>query len=81
MDHGKFVKAEMCSAAELRVWLNKNYLQRESVWLVIFKRAVPSKHVNRDEVLDQLISSGLIDGVRQQVNDLQSSGRVALGIK
>jgi hypothetical protein len=63
------------------VWLNKNYLQRESVWLVIFKRAAPSKHVNRDEVLDQLISSGLIDGVRQQVNDLQSSGRAALGIK
>jgi len=54
------------------VWLNKDYLQRESVWLVTFKKVVPSKHVNRDEVLDQLISSGLIDGVRQQVDDQQT---------
>lgn len=69
-----FKKVEISSATELRHWLLDHHTQDESVWLVTFKKEPASKKhlgkfVSRDEVLDELVSFGWIDGVRRKVDD------------
>ena len=61
----KFETLEVKSANELRDWLIKHYAQSESVWLVTWKKAANAPYVSRDEVLDQLIAFGWIDGIRR----------------
>ncbi len=51
----KFDKVEIASQKELRSWLNDNYGQTDSVWIVTYKKAVPGKYVSRWDVLDELI--------------------------
>lgn len=65
----KFETLEVKSANELRDWLIKHYAQSESVWLVTWKKAVNAPYVSRDEVLDQLIAFGWIDGIRRQLDE------------
>jgi hypothetical protein len=50
-----FQKAEVSSCQELRVWLENNHAQKESVWLVTFKKTVPEKYISTTEVLDELL--------------------------
>ena len=66
--HDKFEKLEVKSANELRDWLVKHHAQSESVWLVTWKKAAKAPYVSRDEVLDQLIAFGWIDGIRRQLD-------------
>ncbi len=63
--HDKFEKLEVKSANELRDWLVKHHAQSESVWLVTWKKAAKAPYVSRDEVLDELIAFGWIDGIRR----------------
>lgn len=63
--HDKFEKLEVKSANELRDWLVKHHAQSESVWLVTWKKAAKAPYASRDEVLDQLIAFGWIDGIRR----------------
>lgn len=72
MDADRFDKIEVASVAELRSWLELHHSQENSVWLVTFKKAVAGKYVSREEVLDELISFGWIDGVRSQVNETKT---------
>lgn len=58
----------MSSPVELRSWLKKNHAQEESVWLVTFKKHVGARYVSRDQVLDELICFGWIDGVRRKLD-------------
>ncbi|MEL6475653.1 MAG: YdeI/OmpD-associated family protein [Pseudomonadota bacterium] len=69
IDTEKFAKVEVTSASELRRWLETNHGQPESVWLVTFKASVPDKYVSRDQVLDELIAFGWIDGVRRKLDE------------
>jgi uncharacterized protein YdeI (YjbR/CyaY-like superfamily) len=72
VDAERFEKVEVTSAAELRRWLEKHHSQEDSVWLVTFKKVVNEKYVSREEVLDELISFGWIDGVRSQVDEAKT---------
>jgi len=65
-------RIEVSSKRELRDWLEVNYAQSESVWLVTFKKVVPDKYVSRDDVLDELTAFGWIDGVRSQVDEFRT---------
>jgi len=67
-----FAKVEVASASTLREWLKANHNQKESVWLVTYKASDPAKYVSRDEVLDELISFGWIDGVRRKLDDFRT---------
>jgi uncharacterized protein YdeI (YjbR/CyaY-like superfamily) len=58
------------SVAALHQWLLDNHTRSESVWLVTFKKATPEKYVSREEVLDELIAFGWIDGVRQAIDEV-----------
>lgn len=72
-----FDKLEITSSEELRSWLIKNHTQNESVWLVTFKKSEKGKYVSRDEVLDELISFGWIDGIRRKLDDPRTMQLIA----
>jgi len=67
-----FLKVEVSSCAELRSWLEKNYGQEESVWLVTFLKIVPKKYLSTGEVLDEIICFGWIDGIRRKLDDIRT---------
>jgi uncharacterized protein YdeI (YjbR/CyaY-like superfamily) len=56
------------SSAHLRDWLQKNHTQQESIWLVTYKKEQIEKYVSVQEVLDELLCFGWIDGVRQKLD-------------
>ena len=64
-----FERIEIASSDELRDWLLKNHDKKESYWLVTYKKVEIDKYVSRDEVLDELISFGWIDGIRRKLDE------------
>ncbi len=64
-----FEQVEISSAEELRNWLRQNHTQKESVWLVTYKKSVPEKYVSTDQVLDELLCFGWIDGIRRKLDE------------
>jgi len=67
-----FEKVEIKSSEELRDWLMKNHAQEEGIWLVTFKKSEKDKYVSRDEVLDELLCFGWIDGIRRKLDDIRT---------
>ena len=67
-----FKKVEIKSQEQLRNWLKNNYSQKEGVWLVTCKKSENEKYVSRDEVLDELICFGWIDGIRRKLDDTRT---------
>lgn len=67
-----FEKIEVTSSDELREWLVQNHRQNESIWLVTFKKEVPEKYVSVQEVLDQLLCFGWIDGIRRKLDETRT---------
>ncbi len=65
----RFVKVAVTSVAALHVWLDAPHRQAEAVWLVTFKKVVPHKYLTTAQVLDELVASGWIDGIRRAVDD------------
>jgi uncharacterized protein YdeI (YjbR/CyaY-like superfamily) len=72
-----FEKLEIGSAAELRAWLMQNYAQKESIWLVTYKKEVQEKYVSVQEVLDQLLCFGWIDGIRRKLDETRTMQLIA----
>ena len=68
-DQDRFTHVPVASVDELRAWLLEHHAQTEAVWLVTWKKAVPAKHVTTDQVLDELVAFGWIDGIRRRVDD------------
>jgi len=64
-----FEQVLITSQEELRNWLQKNHSQKESIWLVTFKKTVLDKYVSVQEVLDQLLCFGWIDGIRRKLDE------------
>ncbi|MEL6307448.1 MAG: YdeI/OmpD-associated family protein [Chloroflexota bacterium] len=64
-----FEKVEVASSAELRAWLQANYAQEDSIWLVTYKKHMGEKYVSREEVLDEILCFGWIDGRRMKLDD------------
>ncbi len=64
-----FIQVEITAASQLREWLQKNHTQKESIWLVTYKKEVKEKYVSVQEVLDQLLCFGWIDGIRRKLDE------------
>jgi uncharacterized protein YdeI (YjbR/CyaY-like superfamily) len=64
-----FDKIEIRSASDLREWLVNNHAQTEGIWLITYKKSEKEKYVSRDEVLDELICFGWIDGIRRKLDN------------
>ena len=65
----RFEKIEVHSQEALRTWLLNNHRQKESIWLVTFKKHHPNKYVSREEVLDEILCFGWIDGIRRKLDE------------
>lgn len=65
----RFEHVEVTSARELHDWLLAHHMQTEAVWLVTWKKAVPGRYVPHEQVLDELIAFGWIDGIRRRIDD------------
>lgn len=72
-----FIQVEIKSVAELRDWLMHNHTQKESVWLVTFKKEVPERYVSIQEVLDELLCFGWIDGIRRKLDNQRTMQLIA----
>ncbi|CAN1568553.1 Bacteriocin-protection, YdeI or OmpD-Associated [Fimbriimonadaceae bacterium] len=57
----RFEQVEVSSRAELRNWLSANYEQKDSIWLVTYKKVVPEKYVSYDDIVEEVICFGWID--------------------
>lgn len=64
-----FEQVEIIAASQLRDWLQKNNSQTESIWLVTYKKEVSDKYVSTNEVLDELLCFGWIDGIKRKIDD------------
>jgi len=64
-----FEKIEVTSSLALRAWLSVHHAQQDSVWLVTFKKHAGDNYVSIDQVLDQLLCFGWIDGVRRKLDE------------
>jgi uncharacterized protein YdeI (YjbR/CyaY-like superfamily) len=72
-----FEQIEISTAAELRQWLQKNHTQKQSVWLVTYKITEKEKYVSTQEVLDELLCFGWIDGLRRKLNEQKTMQLIA----
>ena len=63
--------------AALREWLLEHHQQATSVWLVTYKKSEKEKYVSREEVLDELLCFGWIDGIRRKRDEKTSMQLIA----
>ncbi len=64
-----FIQIEISSATQLRDWLLQHHTQKESIWLVTFKKEMREKYVSTQEILDEILCFGWIDGVRRKLDE------------
>lgn len=64
-----FVQVEITSANQLREWLQQNHTQKESIWLVTYKKEIKEKYVSTQEILDEILCFGWIDGIRRKLDE------------
>lgn len=64
-----FKQIEICSPAQLREWLLQNHTQKESIWLVTFKKEHKEKYVSTQAILDEILCFGWIDGIRRKLDE------------
>jgi uncharacterized protein YdeI (YjbR/CyaY-like superfamily) len=72
-----FAQVEVTSAHQLRDWLMTNHGQKESVWLVTYKKHTGDRYVSIQEVLDELLCFGWIDGIRRKLDDNRAMQLIA----
>ncbi len=64
-----FEKVEITSAAQLRRWLEANYAQTESIWLITYKKHVADNYVTHSAILDEILCFGWIDGIGRKLDE------------
>jgi uncharacterized protein YdeI (YjbR/CyaY-like superfamily) len=72
-----FEQIEIISSQQLREWLTINHCQKESVWLVTYKKRIGDKYVSIQEVLDELLCFGWIDGIRRKLDENRTMQLIA----
>ncbi len=66
-DDGR-TRVEIHTAAQLRSWLLEYHNQKDSVWLVTFKKCAGARYVSTSDVLDELVAFGWTDGIRSKLD-------------
>lgn len=64
-----FGKVEVKSPQALRDWLKANHTQSDSIWLVTYKKHTGAKYVSTQQILDEVLCFGWIDGIRRKLDD------------
>lgn len=68
----EFEQVQIESRAELRRWLEANHARKESVWLISYKKSVPEKHVRYDDIVEEALCFGWIDGLARKLDAARS---------
>lgn len=68
----RFAWVEVSSAAQLRAWLEAHHAQHEAVWLVTYRKAAGDRYLSTDQVLDELVAFGWIDGIRRRIDEVRT---------
>jgi uncharacterized protein YdeI (YjbR/CyaY-like superfamily) len=63
-----FEQVEVTDPQQLRQWLEENHTQTESIWLVTYKKHMGSKYVSVQDILDEVLCFGWVDGIRRQLD-------------
>jgi uncharacterized protein YdeI (YjbR/CyaY-like superfamily) len=64
----EFEQVQVQSRAELRQWLEANHARTESIWLISYKKNVPEKYVRYDEIVEEALCFGWIDGLQHKLD-------------
>ncbi len=60
-------RIEIASAADLRKWLAAHHAQKESVWLVTFKKG-HANYVPYDEIVEEALAYGWVDSLPRKLD-------------
>ena len=55
--------------ADWRKWLQENHLTKDSIWLIIHKKASQNPNLNWSEAVDQALCFGWIDSKMQSIDE------------
>ncbi|MEM1280289.1 MAG: YdeI/OmpD-associated family protein [Cyanobacteria bacterium P01_H01_bin.152] len=64
-----FQTEEVKPVQKLREWLIANHSQTESIWLVTYKKHMGANYVSVQEILDEVLCFGWVDGIRRKLDD------------
>jgi len=64
-----FEKVEITSQQELRSWLERHHDQPDSVWVVTYKKHTGDRYVSTQQILDEVLCFGWVDGIRRKLDD------------
>jgi uncharacterized protein YdeI (YjbR/CyaY-like superfamily) len=64
-----FQQVEVKSVQELREWFASNHSQTESIWLVTYKKQMGTKYVSVQDILDEVLCFGWVDGIRRKLDE------------
>ena len=65
-------QVEIRSTGELRDWLAANHGQKDSVWLITYKKVRPDLYVSYDEIVDQVLCFGWIDSLPRKLDEART---------
>lgn len=61
-------RIEVTSRAQLRAWLEANHLTSGSVWLVIWKKQDPDRHLPYDAIVEEALCFGWVDSLPRKLD-------------
>ena len=70
-------KVEVKSLKELREWLNQNHKQKESVWLITYKKQIPEFYIEYTKIVDELLCFGWIDSLPRKLDEERKMLRIS----
>lgn len=60
---------QVASVSGLRAWLTAHHAQSEKVWLLTLKKSVPDKFVSTQDILNEVIAVGWMDGIWRKLDN------------
>jgi uncharacterized protein YdeI (YjbR/CyaY-like superfamily) len=69
LDREKFKKVEPRNRAEWRAWLQENHKQKESIWLVLYKKGHEGSTLIVSEAVEEALCFGWIDGLANKLDE------------
>ena len=63
------------SADKLREWFIKNHSDSTEIWVRFYKKSSGKKALTYEEVLDQALCFGWIDGIMKSIDELSYANR------
>lgn len=63
--------------SQLRDWLKTNYSQKQSVWLVKWKKEFVEEYISYEEIVDELLCFGWVDSLPRKLDEKKTMLRIS----